>query len=214
MMAGQAAVATFKSSGFASSVAFEGSDSRARSMMRWLRPCRKGGGSESAFVLPPARAAAEAPPPAPAAGTQQLTIEVHKLPNVGLGATLVSPRAQDPAMVEELEPGSVAARAGLRDGDHVVAVNGEVVANNEDAARKIVAAGDTFQLSITRQKSAATVRCGVVVEVAVQRTPKRAVRSTAIRVDAVEVEVEAEVEAEPTTPIWAGYGAPTTSGAP
>ena len=88
--------------------------------------------------------------------TQQLTIEVKKLADVGLGATLVSPRTHDPAMVEEIEPGGVAARAGLLDGDRVVAVNGEVVADNEDAARKIGAAGEVVQLSITRRNSSAS----------------------------------------------------------
>ena len=89
--------------------------------------------------------------------SQQLLLDVRKVPGAGLCATLVSPLAGDPAMVEEVEPGGVAARAGLLDGDRVISVDGAEVHDNEDAARKILAGGETVQLRVARRKSAEKV---------------------------------------------------------
>jgi len=67
---------------------------------------------------------------------------------------------RDGLLVRGVEEGSAAAKAGIVEGDLIVAVAGVAVEDADDLVEALAAAGETFEVSIVRGAEERTVSVG------------------------------------------------------
>lgn len=92
--------------------------------------------------------------------TQILTLTLDKPPGAKLGAQLKSVEGAggDPApQVLHVRSGSVADRADLREGDHLVGVGGEEIRAHDQALRLLKAAEGAVELRVRRRVASVSV---------------------------------------------------------
>jgi len=98
--------------------------------------------------------------------TQILTLTLNKPPGAKLGAQLKSVEGAggDPApQVLHVKSGSVADRADLREGDHLVGVGGEEIRAHDQALRLLKAAEGAVELRVRRRVASVSVTRAMVV---------------------------------------------------
>lgn len=92
-----------------------------------------------------------------------LGVQIQNLPDEYLGPLELS-EGQEGAYVAEVTPGGPAAEAGLREGDIVVALNGQPIESSSALTRRVgqAAPGDSLRLEIIREgrRQTVTVRSG------------------------------------------------------
>lgn len=91
---------------------------------------------------------------------RRLTEPEHLLRGLGFGFWV--PPA--PAVVDKVEPGGPAAKAGLKAGDQVTAINGSAVANFDDLRRQVEQrAGESVELGVRRASQEMVLKADVAV---------------------------------------------------
>jgi serine protease Do len=103
----------------------------------------------------------------------QLGVKVQGI-DADLAASLKLPDTRG-AIISNVDPGSAAARAGLKQGDVIVGVNGEKLADNNELRNKIASTkpGSTVSIDIIRDGNPQTVHATLDAKTATPARPER-----------------------------------------